>query len=281
MPKQIKEIKEFLNTARRKDASAVKIKRNVNNTKFKVRCSRYLYTLVVDGKLHPSYRKFLNDTHRPREGWQTQALPSPRTSGQGHRTKKVNSPIPDWLSEELNSAQHPRSTEIKHSRLSKTVFASFLHFNRRSWYFLHLRLVRNLHSSRIYPRQMFEYGLSSLPEMSKIVIYQNKNSFVKTIISCGSEWQRTSRWVHRKTVGWIHEGMLAVDTDSIASCAPATTTAECAACRCRAWTQASTRPRKCHLTDLRMDGRWSSRTRRASLQWQTFASPPLIWWLQS
>ena len=50
MPKQIKEIKEFLNTARRKDASAVKIKRNVNNTKFKVRCSRYLYTLVVDGK---------------------------------------------------------------------------------------------------------------------------------------------------------------------------------------------------------------------------------------
>merc|ERR1711934_752246 len=48
MPKQIKEIKEFLNTARRKDASAVKIKRNVNNIKFKVRCSRYLYTLVVD-----------------------------------------------------------------------------------------------------------------------------------------------------------------------------------------------------------------------------------------
>ena len=68
MPKQIKEIKEFLNTARRKDASAVKIKRNVNNTKFKVRCSRYLYTLVVDGKLGPPIRKPSSDHCRPREG---------------------------------------------------------------------------------------------------------------------------------------------------------------------------------------------------------------------
>ncbi|KAJ1555327.1 60S ribosomal protein L38 [Cladochytrium tenue] len=47
MPKQIKEIKEFLMTARRKDAKQVRIKKNGSQFKFKVRCSRYLYTLVV------------------------------------------------------------------------------------------------------------------------------------------------------------------------------------------------------------------------------------------
>ncbi|CAB3397307.1 unnamed protein product [Caenorhabditis bovis] len=50
MPKEIKEIKEFLVKARRKDAKSVKIKKNSNNTKFKVRCSKYLYTLVVGDK---------------------------------------------------------------------------------------------------------------------------------------------------------------------------------------------------------------------------------------
>merc|ERR1712189_148643 len=39
---------EFLIKARRKDASSVKIKKNKSNTKFKVRCSTYLYSLVVD-----------------------------------------------------------------------------------------------------------------------------------------------------------------------------------------------------------------------------------------
>ncbi|KAI8819234.1 60S ribosomal protein L38 [Fimicolochytrium jonesii] len=47
MPKQITEIKEFLLTARRKDAKSVKIKKSTNEVKFKVRCSKYLYTLVV------------------------------------------------------------------------------------------------------------------------------------------------------------------------------------------------------------------------------------------
>jgi len=50
MPKEIKEIKEFLVTARRKDAKSVKVKKSSrvkNQTKFKVRCSRYLYTLVI------------------------------------------------------------------------------------------------------------------------------------------------------------------------------------------------------------------------------------------
>lgn len=46
-PKQLHEIKDFLLTMRRKDAKHVTIKKNKNNTKFKVRCSKYLYTLVV------------------------------------------------------------------------------------------------------------------------------------------------------------------------------------------------------------------------------------------
>ncbi|XP_054778826.1 60S ribosomal protein L38-like [Prosopis cineraria] len=47
MPKQIHEIKDFLLTARRKDARSVKIMRSRDVVKFKVRCSKYLYTLCV------------------------------------------------------------------------------------------------------------------------------------------------------------------------------------------------------------------------------------------
>ncbi|PAA48394.1 hypothetical protein BOX15_Mlig001037g1, partial [Macrostomum lignano] len=50
MPREIKEIKDFLLTARRKDAKSVKIKTNKGNIKFKVRCSRFLYTLVITDK---------------------------------------------------------------------------------------------------------------------------------------------------------------------------------------------------------------------------------------
>lgn len=50
MAKQIKEIKEFLSAARRKDAKSVVIKKNTGSKKFKVRCSRYVYTLVVNSK---------------------------------------------------------------------------------------------------------------------------------------------------------------------------------------------------------------------------------------
>eukprot|EP00794_Sanderia_malayensis_P008793 gene8793-9732_t len=48
-PKQINEIKQFLLTARKKDAKSVKIIKSKKNdsVKFKVRCSKYLYTLVV------------------------------------------------------------------------------------------------------------------------------------------------------------------------------------------------------------------------------------------
>ena len=47
MPKEIKEIKEFLLNARKPDAKSLYIKKFTDKTKFKVRCSKYLYTLVV------------------------------------------------------------------------------------------------------------------------------------------------------------------------------------------------------------------------------------------
>ncbi|KAL1561381.1 60S ribosomal protein L38 [Salvia divinorum] len=47
MPKQIHEIKDFLLTARRADATSVRIKKSKDAVKFKVRCSKYLYTLCV------------------------------------------------------------------------------------------------------------------------------------------------------------------------------------------------------------------------------------------
>ena len=51
MPREIKEIKDFLLKARRKDAKSVKIKKNSDNVKFKVRCSRFLYTLKITDKV--------------------------------------------------------------------------------------------------------------------------------------------------------------------------------------------------------------------------------------
>jgi len=47
MPKQIVDIRDFLQKARRKDAKLVKIRKRSDQTKFKIRCSTYLYTLVV------------------------------------------------------------------------------------------------------------------------------------------------------------------------------------------------------------------------------------------
>ncbi|KAI4527780.1 ribosomal protein L38e [Schizophyllum commune Loenen D] len=54
MPKEIRDIKQFIQIAMRKDATQARIKQTVpkkgqkQQTKFKVRCSRYLYTLTVD-----------------------------------------------------------------------------------------------------------------------------------------------------------------------------------------------------------------------------------------
>ena len=47
MPKQINDIRDFLQKARRTDAKKVKIYKKEKNTKFKIRCSKFLYTLVV------------------------------------------------------------------------------------------------------------------------------------------------------------------------------------------------------------------------------------------
>ncbi|KIJ56434.1 hypothetical protein M422DRAFT_23700 [Sphaerobolus stellatus SS14] len=57
MPKELRDIKAFIEIASRKDASSARIKKSTTRlasgaikqkTKFKIRCSRYLYTLVVD-----------------------------------------------------------------------------------------------------------------------------------------------------------------------------------------------------------------------------------------
>ncbi|PNS17769.1 hypothetical protein CAC42_3164 [Sphaceloma murrayae] len=49
MPSEVSDIKQFIEICRRKDASSARIKRNrsTNQIKFKVRCQRYLYTLVL------------------------------------------------------------------------------------------------------------------------------------------------------------------------------------------------------------------------------------------
>ncbi|KAK4705489.1 large subunit ribosomal protein L38e, partial [Phenoliferia sp. Uapishka_3] len=58
MPKEVKDIKTFLEIARRKDAVSAAIKKSTSRKvgangvqstkyKFKVRCSRYLYTFVI------------------------------------------------------------------------------------------------------------------------------------------------------------------------------------------------------------------------------------------
>ncbi|KAK2072520.1 hypothetical protein P8C59_006868 [Phyllachora maydis] len=47
MPQEISDIKKFIEICRRKDASSARIKKSKNQQKFKVRCSRHLYTLVL------------------------------------------------------------------------------------------------------------------------------------------------------------------------------------------------------------------------------------------
>ncbi|KAK5015027.1 ribosomal protein L38e [Cryomyces antarcticus] len=49
MPSEVSDIKQFIEICRRKDASSARIKKSgkKNQIKFKVRCHRYLYTLVL------------------------------------------------------------------------------------------------------------------------------------------------------------------------------------------------------------------------------------------
>ena len=46
MPKQVKDIKEIMKLLKAGSVRAVRVKKNADNTKFKVRCSKYLYTYV-------------------------------------------------------------------------------------------------------------------------------------------------------------------------------------------------------------------------------------------
>ena len=46
-PKELNDIRDFLRKARLRDAKSVKIKKTKTTVKFKIRCSRYLYTLRV------------------------------------------------------------------------------------------------------------------------------------------------------------------------------------------------------------------------------------------
>ncbi|XP_047595370.1 60S ribosomal protein L38-like [Lutra lutra] len=50
MPHKMEEIKDFLLTARLKDAKSVKFKKNKDNVKFKIGYRRYLYTFVITDK---------------------------------------------------------------------------------------------------------------------------------------------------------------------------------------------------------------------------------------
>ncbi|KAI9714504.1 MAG: 60S ribosomal protein L38 [Bogoriella megaspora] len=49
MPREVSDIKQFIEICRRKDASSARIKKNPSSQqiKFKVRCHRFLYTLVL------------------------------------------------------------------------------------------------------------------------------------------------------------------------------------------------------------------------------------------
>ncbi|SPJ80281.1 probable ribosomal protein L38 [Fusarium torulosum] len=49
MPQEVADIKKFIEICRRKDASSARIKKSTqtNNIKFKVRCQKHLYTLVL------------------------------------------------------------------------------------------------------------------------------------------------------------------------------------------------------------------------------------------
>lgn len=48
MAQTLSNIKEFLATVSREDVESVTVKYSANDTKFKIRCHRMLYTLTVD-----------------------------------------------------------------------------------------------------------------------------------------------------------------------------------------------------------------------------------------
>merc|ERR1739842_6253 len=74
MPKEVSDIKSFIEICRRKDASSARIKKSraTGQTKFKVRCKTYLYTLVLKDsdkaeKLRQSLPPGLTITETPKK----------------------------------------------------------------------------------------------------------------------------------------------------------------------------------------------------------------------
>ncbi|EGP85591.1 unnamed protein product [Zymoseptoria tritici ST99CH_1A5] len=74
MPQEVTDIKSFIEICRRKDASSARIKKNkvTGQTKFKVRCNRFLYTLKVQNsekadKLKQSLPPTLNISDTPKK----------------------------------------------------------------------------------------------------------------------------------------------------------------------------------------------------------------------
>ena len=95
MPREIKEIKDFLLKARRKDAKSVKIKKNADNHKFKVNDkSLWLWWFPISTANSGIILSFPGAVfqiplhtkdHRQGEGWEAEAVPAPRPAGQFHQ----------------------------------------------------------------------------------------------------------------------------------------------------------------------------------------------------
>ena len=84
MPREIKEIKDFLLKARRKDAKSVKIKKNADNHKFKVQMPIFIVNSEITWSLPGALFKIPLHTedHRQGEGWEAEAVSAPGPSGQ-------------------------------------------------------------------------------------------------------------------------------------------------------------------------------------------------------
>merc|ERR1711928_224985 len=93
MPKQIMEIKDFLLKARRKDAKSVQIKKNTDNTKFKV-------------PVHPCY-------HRQGKGRETEAVFAPRSPGQRTQVNLYTLVITDKEKAEKLKQSLPPGLQVK------------------------------------------------------------------------------------------------------------------------------------------------------------------------
>lgn len=95
-------------TARRKDAKSVKIKKSKNVVKFKVRCSKYLYTLcVTDLEKADKLKQSLPPGARAHTFW--------------HARRLATSPLLAWLSFTLFDIDRARGSAPCVTRAGLTV----------------------------------------------------------------------------------------------------------------------------------------------------------------